>query len=114
MRSLVASGVVRIPDPSLVVLVGAAGSGKTTFAARWFAPEEVLSSDALREVVSGDAADQRATRSAFGILHRALTRRLAAGRLTVIDATNVQAYARRALLRRSALAGVPAVALVFD
>ena len=114
MRSLVASGLVRIPDPSLVVLVGAAGSGKTTFAARWFAPEEVLSSDALREVVSGDAADQRATRPAFGILHRALTRRLAAGRLTVIDATNVQAYARRALLRRSALAGVPAVALVFD
>src|ERR671931_2884377 len=103
MRSLVASGVVRIPDPSLVVLVGAAGSGKTTFAARWFAPEEVLSSDALREVVSGDAADQRATRPAFGILHRALTRRLAAGRPPGLDSPHRPAYAPRAPLRRSAL-----------
>jgi protein phosphatase len=109
-----ASRVVRIPDPSLVVLVGAAGAGKTTFAARWFGPGEVLSSDAFREVVSGDAADQRATRRAFGMLHRALMRRLASGRLTVVDATNVQTHARRALLRRAALAGVPAVALVFD
>lgn len=105
---------LRIPDPCLVVLIGAAGVGKSTFAARHFAPDEVLSSDAFRARIAGDAADQRATGPAFAALHRALARRLAAGRLTVVDATNVTASARRALLRRAAAAGVPAIAVVLD
>src|SRR4051812_3594638 len=62
--------VLRVGGPSLVVLVGAAGSGKTTLAARLFTPDEVISSDMLRAAISGDAADQRATRPAFRILHR--------------------------------------------
>ena len=106
--------VLRLPDPSLVVLVGAAGSGKSTLAARWFAPGEILSSDAFREHIAGDAADQRATRPAFGVLHRALLRRLSKGKLTVVDATNVRTHARQALLRRAALARVPSVAIVLD
>jgi protein phosphatase len=63
-------------------------------------------------VISGDAADQRATRPAYAILHRELERHLAAGRLVVVDATNVEAAARRSLLVRATAAGVPAVAIV--
>jgi predicted kinase len=103
-----------LPDPSLVVLVGAAGAGKSTLAARLFPRDAILSSDAFRAVVAGSEADQRATRTAFSILHRELARRLAARRTTVVDATNVTAFARRALVRRAAAAGVPAVAIVLD
>ncbi len=104
--------VIAIPDPSLVVLVGAAGSGKSTFAARHFAADEVLSSDAYRALLSGNEADQRRTRTAFSILHREAVRRLAAGRLVVVDATNIEHHARRALIDRARAAGVPAIAIV--
>jgi protein phosphatase len=94
------------------VLVGAAGVGKSTFATAHFRPAEVLSSDALREAVTGDAADQRATKVAFSILHREVRRRLAAGRLVVVDATNVERHARLALVRLARTHAVPVVALV--
>ena len=103
-----------LPDPCLVLLVGAAGSGKSTLAARWFAPEEILSSDAYRERISGDAADQGATGAAFAALHRDLEGRLRSGRTTVVDATSVQHHARRPLLRIAAAAGVPVIAIVLD
>jgi predicted kinase len=106
--------VIRLPDPSLVVLVGAAGAGKSTFAARWFAPGEILSSDAFRERIAGDARDQSATRPAFTALHSALSRRLRQGRMTVVDATNIETHARRALIRRAEAVGVPAIAIVLD
>jgi predicted kinase len=105
---------ITIPDPCLILLVGAAGSGKSTFAARHFAADEILSSDALRAAISGDAADQRATRPAFASLHRQLARRLAEGRLTVVDATNAQTHGRRSLLRSARAAGVEVTAIVFD
>jgi protein phosphatase len=97
-----------------VVLVGPAGSGKSTFAARHFAPDEVLSSDAYRAIIAGNAADQRATKPAFAALHRELARRLAAARFVVVDATNVERHARAALLRRARAAALPAAAIVFD
>ena len=103
-----------LPDPSLVVLIGAAGSGKSTLAARLFAADEIVSSDALRAVVSGDASDQNVSGVAFRILHRMVARRLATGRLTVVDATNVVASVRRPLIARARAAGLPVTAIVFD
>jgi len=103
-----------IPDPCLIVLVGAAGSGKSTLAARLFAPDEIVSSDTLRAVVSGDEADQGASAVAFRILHRTIEHRLGAGRLTVVDATNAAAAHRRPLIRRAGAAGVPIAAIVLD
>lgn len=109
-----ASRVFRLPDPCLVVLIGAAGAGKSTLATRLFPSDAILSSDAFRALVSGDEADQRATRTAFAILHRQLVRRLVDGQTTVVDATSVTAFARRGLVRRAAALGIPAVAIVLD
>ncbi len=97
-----------------MVLVGAAGSGKSTFAAGWFTPDEILSSDAYRASITGDAANQGATRAAFGALHTVLARRLRERRTAVVDATSVTARARLALLARARDAGVPAIAIVLD
>ena len=105
---------ITVPDPSLVLLVGAAGAGKTTFAARHFSPDEVLSSDAYRALVSGDEANQKVSRVAFSILHRDLERRLLAGQFTVVDATNVDSRNRRELIRRARAAGLRVVAFVLD
>src|SRR6478752_1897791 len=105
---------IELRDPSLVLLIGAAGAGKSTLAARLFEPSEVLSSDAFRALISGDAADQRATRTAFDRLHRELATRLLAGHLTVLDATNLQRSARQAGIARARAAGVPVIAIVLD
>ncbi|MEO0770118.1 MAG: AAA family ATPase, partial [Cyanobacteria bacterium J06649_4] len=89
---------ITFPDLSLVILMGASGSGKSTFARKHFAETEILSSDFFRGMVADDENDQSATKDAFEALHYILEKRLAAGRLTVIDATNVQRHARRPLL----------------
>ncbi|MFF8899015.1 polynucleotide kinase-phosphatase [Streptomyces lydicus] len=103
-----------VPDLSLVVLVGATGSGKSTFAARHFKPTEVLSSDFCRGLVSDDENDQSASGDAFDVLHFIAGKRLTAGRLTVIDATNVQSEARAQLVRLAREHDVLPVAIVLD
>ncbi|MCZ7685613.1 MAG: AAA family ATPase [Sandaracinaceae bacterium] len=106
--------VIRVPGLSLVVLVGASGSGKSTFAATHFAPTEVLSSDRFRAMVSDDETDQSATAAAFEALHLVAKKRLERGKLTVVDATNVQREARAPLLRLARESHVFAVAIVLD
>ena len=101
-----------IPSDALVILVGAAGSGKSTLAARHFPADAILSSDAYREAVSGDASDQSATDEAFERLEADLDQRLRAGEMTVVDATNVQPWARKRLLRVARANRRPAVAIV--
>jgi protein phosphatase len=90
---------IAIPKLSLVVLIGPSGSGKSTFARKHFLPTEVLSSDACRGMVSDDENNQAATKDAFELLHFIAAKRLALGRLTVIDATNVQPEARKPLVQ---------------
>ncbi|MFG2226709.1 polynucleotide kinase-phosphatase [Streptomyces sp. NPDC048644] len=103
-----------VPDLSLVVLIGATGSGKSTFAARNFRPTEVLSSDVCRGLVSDDENDQAASGDAFDVLHYIAGKRLAAGRLTVVDATNVQSAARTQLVKLAREHDVLPVAVVLD
>jgi protein phosphatase len=89
---------ITLPKLSLVVLIGPSGSGKSTFARKHFLPTEVLSSDACRGMVCDDENNQAATNHAFELLHFVAAKRLALGRLTVIDATNVQPEARKPLV----------------
>lgn len=106
--------VLRIPEMSLVVLVGASASGKSTFAARHFEPTEILSSDTCRGLVSDDIHDQSATEDAFDALHHLASLRLKRGRLTVIDATNVQQSSRTTLVAIARRYHVLPVAIVIN
>ncbi|MFJ2674843.1 polynucleotide kinase-phosphatase [Streptomyces sp. NPDC087525] len=103
-----------VPDLSLVVLIGATGSGKSTFARSRFKPTEVVSSDFCRGLVADDENDQGATADAFDVLHYIVGKRLAAGRLTVVDATNVQPESRKRLVRLAREHDVLPVAIVLD
>ena len=105
---------ITIPELSLVVLVGPSGAGKSTFARRHFGPFEVLSSDYCRGLVSDDENDQSATNDAFEILHYIVAKRLRRGKLTVVDATNVQPEARRPLVALAREHDVLPVAIVFN
>jgi polynucleotide kinase-phosphatase len=105
---------IALPELSLVALVGLSGSGKSIFAARHFLRTEVLSSDFCRGLVSDNENDQSATGAAFDILHFIAGKRLEAGKLTVVDATNVQPEARRALVGLAKQHHTLAVAIVLD
>ena len=103
-----------IPELSLVVLIGVTGSGKSTFARAHFKPTEVISSDFCRGLVADDENDQSATPAAFELLRFIAGQRLRAGRLTVIDATNVQPEARRNLVTLAREHDVLPAAIVLD
>ena len=105
---------ITIPELSLVVLIGPSGCGKSSFARAHFKPTEVLSSDFCRGLVSDDENAQAATKDAFEVLHFIARKRLAAGRLTVVDATNVQPEARKPLVALAREFHVLPVAIVLN
>jgi protein phosphatase len=105
---------ITLPELSLLILIGASGSGKSTFAHQCFKSTEVLSSDFCRGLVSDDENDQSATKDAFEVLHFVAAKRLAAGKLTVIDATNVQIEARKPLIALAREYHVFPIAIVFN
>src|SRR5271169_3180408 len=105
---------IRIPKLSLVVLIGPSGSGKSTFARKHFLATEILSSDACRAMVSDNENDQAVTKDAFEVLRFIAGKRLTLGRLTVIDATNVQPEARKPLVEVARQYHCLPVAIVLD
>ena len=105
---------ISIPEIALVVLIGASGSGKSTFAKTHFKPTEVLSSDFFRGLISDDETDQTVTKEAFEALHDIAAKRLANYKLTVIDATSVQESARKPLVALAKQQHVFPIAIVLD
>jgi protein phosphatase len=105
---------IPLPELCLVTLVGPSGAGKSTFARRHFRPTEVLSSDFFRGLVSDDEMDQSASQDAFDALHFVTAKRLAAGRLTVLDATHVHRDARKNVVALARRYHVFPVAIVFN
>jgi protein phosphatase len=105
---------INLPEFALVVLIGASGSGKSTFARSHFLPTEVISSDFCRGLVSDEENNQAATQDAFDLLHYIAAKRLATMKLTVIDATNVQIEARKPLLELARTYHAIPVALVLN
>jgi polynucleotide kinase-phosphatase len=106
--------MIDVPELALVALVGISGSGKSTFAKSHFKPTQVLSSDYFRGLVADDENDQSASAEAFDVQHYVAGKRLAAGRLTVVDATNLQPHARAGLVKVAKEHDVLPVAIVLD
>ncbi|WP_197901613.1 polynucleotide kinase-phosphatase [Rhodocytophaga rosea] len=105
---------IKIPELSLVVLIGSSGSGKSSFARKHFKSTEIISSDTCRGIVSDDENNQAATTDAFELLHYIVAKRLKRGLLTVVDATNVQPESRKPLVQLARDYHCLPVALVLD
>lgn len=109
-----ASSRVEIPDFALVVLIGASGSGKSTFAARRFLPTEIISSDRCRALVGDDEADQGVTTDAFELVRTIAEKRLKNRKLAVIDATNVRPADRKGWIELARKWHALPIAMVID
>jgi alkanesulfonate monooxygenase SsuD/methylene tetrahydromethanopterin reductase-like flavin-dependent oxidoreductase (luciferase family)/predicted kinase len=102
-----------IPDPALVVLIGPAGSGKSTWAAARYRQEEIVGSDRLRAIVGSDENDLDASADAFALLDQIVAARLRRGLSTVVDTLGLDPARRLAHLELARRAGLPAVAILF-
>jgi len=106
--------LIDIPDFALVVLIGATGSGKSTFASRWFKPTEIISSDACRALITDDETDQSISTDAFELVGAIAEKRLKHRKLAVIDATNVRAADRKQWIELARRWHALPVAIVID
>ena len=105
--------MIRLPDPCLLVLVGASSCGKSHWAAQWFHPDSIVSSDRLRAVVGRGERDQRASKDAFEVLDLVVQKRLRRGLTTVVDSTALEAERRRAYIAAAERHRVPVYAVLF-
>jgi F420-dependent oxidoreductase-like protein len=110
----VSEAPLRLPDPCLVVLVGATGAGKTQWAESSFHPDQIVSSDRLRAVVGSGERDQRASKDAFELLDLIVAKRMRRRLTTVIDTTGLEPKRRAAWRALAEPHGVPVYAVVFD
>ena len=106
--------LIEIPANALIVLVGPAAAGKSTFAREHFSETQIVSSDHCRALVGDDEAEQSVNAEAFVLLRTLVRLRLRLGRLTVVDSTALQRQHRGTLLRLGRAQGVPVIALLFD
>jgi alkanesulfonate monooxygenase SsuD/methylene tetrahydromethanopterin reductase-like flavin-dependent oxidoreductase (luciferase family)/predicted kinase len=104
----------RLPDPAVVVLAGAAGSGKSTWAAERFRTAEVVSSDALRAAVGSGPSDLDASVEAFALLDQIVAARTKRSLMTVIDTLGLDPIRRMDYLRLARSAGLPAVLVIMN
>jgi len=105
---------LEIPEFSLVAIIGASSSGKSTFATKHFLPTEVLSSDYFRALISDDENNLEVSKEAFEALFGIADYRLKNMRLTAIDATSVQSYARKQIITKANEHDCHAVAIVLN
>ena len=106
--------MVAIPDPALVVLIGPAGAGKSTWAHRRYRAQEVVSADQLRSIVGSGEHDLEASGDAFALLDQIVAARLRRGLTTVVDTLGQDAVRRRSQRELARLAGLPAVAVLLS
>lgn len=108
------SNQLSIPPHACVVLIGASGSGKSTWAQAHFTSTQILSSDSIRAMLADDENEQGVSREAFEILYKILYIRLKRGLLTVVDATNVTQRSRTALTDAAKDSGRQIVAIIMN
>ncbi|MCU0438884.1 MAG: polynucleotide kinase-phosphatase [Raineya sp.] len=105
---------IKVPELSLVVLIGVSGSGKSSFAKKHFKRTEIISSDECRALISDDENNQAVTPDAFELLHFMAGKRLKNGLLTVVDATSVQRESRKTLIDLARNHHVLPIAVILD
>jgi alkanesulfonate monooxygenase SsuD/methylene tetrahydromethanopterin reductase-like flavin-dependent oxidoreductase (luciferase family)/predicted kinase len=103
-----------VPDPALLVLIGASGSGKSAWAEARYRGTEIASSDQLRAVAGSGERDLDASADAFSLLDQIAAARTRRGLTVVIDTLGLDPVRRRGYLELARRAGLPAVAVLFE
>ena len=89
-----------VDKPTLVMMVGLVGSGKSTYAKQLAKKmsAKVFSSDELREEMFDDVDNQENNQKLFQELHKRIKECLRSGNNAIYDATNISSKRRRGFL----------------